>query len=74
MTHHVYQSFVQAKKLNEKKFAVLIDPDEIKTDNIDRIIHLANSAAVDCFLGSFTTPFTFFLGNTTSMISPKDFF
>ncbi len=49
MTHQVYQSFVEAKNLNEKKFAVLIDPDEVKTDNIDQIINMANNSQVDCF-------------------------
>lgn len=45
----IYQSFVEQKKNDHKKFVVLIDPDKVKTSNIDQIIELALRAKVDCF-------------------------
>lgn len=49
MVHTIYQSLQQAKNNQEKLFAVLIDPDKLKMDNVDKIIRLAESASVDCF-------------------------
>jgi phosphoglycerol geranylgeranyltransferase len=49
MVQHIYQSLQQAKENQEKQFAVLIDPDKLKLNNIDNIIQLADSASVDCF-------------------------
>lgn len=49
MMQSIYQSFQQAKKNQEKLFAVLIDPDKLKLNNVDKIIRLAESTAVDCF-------------------------
>ena len=45
MVHSIYQTLQQAKRNREKQFAVLIDPDKLKMNNIDRIIRLAESAA-----------------------------
>ena len=49
MAHFLYPSLLEAKTKNKKKFVVLIDPDGLKTDNIDQIITIANSAKVDYF-------------------------
>lgn len=49
MAQFLYSSLLRAKTNNEKKFVVLIDPDGLKTDNIDQIITIANSAKVDYF-------------------------
>lgn len=49
MAQSIYQTLLQAKTKQEKQFAVLIDPDKLKMDNVDNIIRLAESAAVDSF-------------------------
>jgi len=49
MNNHLYQDLVQSKKEGKKKFAVLIDPDQLKLGTIDHIIDLAKSASVDYF-------------------------
>lgn len=49
MAQSIYQSLLKAKVKQEKQFAVLIDPDKLKMNNVDRIIRLAESASVDCF-------------------------
>ncbi len=49
MAQSIYKTLLQAKAKQEKQFAVLIDPDKLKMNNVDRIIHLAENAAVDCF-------------------------
>jgi phosphoglycerol geranylgeranyltransferase len=45
----IYQSFSEAKKNQQKKLAVLIDPDQIKLGNMDRLVALAAQAKVDYF-------------------------
>lgn len=49
MKTDIYQSFIHQKKEGRKNFVVLIDPDKVKTNNIDQIIDLAYRAKVDCF-------------------------
>ena len=49
MTHHLYQSFLEAKQQGEKKFVVLIDPDKFSLGNIKETIDLAIKAKVDYF-------------------------
>lgn len=49
MVHTIYQLLQEAKNNREKLFAVLIDPDKLKMDNVDKVIRLAESASVDCF-------------------------
>ena len=49
MNNHIYQDLVQSKKEGKKKFAVLIDPDQLKLGTLDHIIDLAESASVDYF-------------------------
>ncbi len=49
MKSSIYQSLTDGKKAGKKKFVVLIDPDKLKTDNIDKIIEFAHQAKVDCF-------------------------
>lgn len=52
MAQSIYNTFVEGKQQNKKKFVVLIDPDKVKLSNIDRILTLANDAKVDyLFLG-----------------------
>lgn len=48
--HDVLSSLEQAKKSGSKKFAVLIDPDQSKTQMLDRVIDLGNQAHVDYWL------------------------
>jgi phosphoglycerol geranylgeranyltransferase len=50
MTEVVYNSLVHAKQQNEKKFAVLIDPDKIRLGNLEQVLELAKIARVDYFL------------------------
>ncbi len=38
-----------AKKNGEKKFAILIDPDEIRLDNLDQILKVSESSSADFF-------------------------
>ena len=45
----IYQDLQAAKALKRKKFAVLIDPDKIKTKNIRQIIDLSISSKIDYF-------------------------
>lgn len=45
----VYQQLVQSKELGVKQFAVLIDPDNIRLDNLKEIVHLAVEHGVDYF-------------------------
>lgn len=52
MLASVYNSFVEARQYNQKKLAVLIDPDKVKMGNIDAILRLADLGQVDyIFLG-----------------------
>ncbi len=45
----VYQSLTEAKTNGQKKFAVLIDPDQLRLQNVDHILKLAVEAQVDYF-------------------------
>jgi len=45
----IYHGLQQDKLDGQKKFAVLIDPDKIKTQNINQIIELALVSSVDYF-------------------------
>lgn len=45
----IYHGLQQDKLDGQKKFAVLIDPDKIKTQNINQIIELALASSVDYF-------------------------
>ncbi len=45
----IYSGLQRAKTEGKKKFAVLIDPDKIKTEHIDRVIELALVSKVDYF-------------------------
>ena len=45
----IYESISQAKKNHQKKLAVLIDPDQIKLGNMERLVILAAKAEVDYF-------------------------
>jgi len=51
----IYSSFKEAKQTNQKKFAVLIDPDKVRLDNMQQVIDQAKEAEVDYFLA---TPFS----------------
>ena len=46
----IYQSLEHRKKLGQKSFAVLIDPDKADTAVLDELIELSLSAKVDYFL------------------------
>jgi len=45
----LYQDLLKAKKENEKKLAVLIDPDKVRLDNVKEVLHNAIKAKVDYF-------------------------
>lgn len=45
----IYSDFLESKKKQRKKFAVLIDPDKLQLKEVDQIIQLAESTAVDSF-------------------------
>lgn len=45
----IYDQWQADKKAGKKKFVVLIDPDKLKTGNLDTIIELAVAAQVDAF-------------------------
>jgi putative glycerol-1-phosphate prenyltransferase len=45
----IYHGLEKAKAERRKKFAVLIDPDKIKTEHIDQVIELAKVSNVDYF-------------------------
>ncbi|MFM2268445.1 MAG: hypothetical protein RL757_1886 [Bacteroidota bacterium] len=49
MKKNVWNSLAEAKKQGRKKFAVLIDPDEMRLDNLDSIVHWVKEAQVDYF-------------------------
>lgn len=46
----IYSSLHEAKQSGNKKFAVLIDPDQDKISHLDRVIELGNAAHVDYWL------------------------
>ena len=50
MRGQVYASLIQKKKERQKSFAVLIDPDKVRPENVDDLISLAIDAKVDYFL------------------------
>ncbi len=45
----IYKSFAEAKQTGQKKFAVLIDPDKVRLDNMQQVIDQAKEAQVDYF-------------------------
>ncbi len=45
----LYQDLLKAKKENEKKLAVLIDPDKVRLDKVQEVLHNAIKAKVDYF-------------------------
>jgi len=45
----IYSSLEAAKKSEQKKFAVLIDPDKLRMGKIDKVVQLAIDAHVDYF-------------------------
>ncbi len=50
MDNKLYTSFLEAKKSGKKKFAVLIDPDNIRLGKLDKVLELSKEANVDYFL------------------------
>ena len=50
MDKGIYNQLQKAKQANEKKFAVLIDPDKQKITKVDQVLRLAEEATIDCFL------------------------
>jgi phosphoglycerol geranylgeranyltransferase len=49
MNHHLYTQFMEAKTKGQKKFVVLIDPDEIKLGKISKVLDTSIHAGVDYF-------------------------
>ncbi|MBP7821845.1 MAG: geranylgeranylglyceryl/heptaprenylglyceryl phosphate synthase [Saprospiraceae bacterium] len=49
MNKELYESMLAAKQTGKKKFVVLIDPDKVRLNNMDKIIQLASEAKVDYF-------------------------
>lgn len=47
--NQIYANWQKAKKANSKEFSVLIDPDKIRLKDVDKIVRLAEEAAVDSF-------------------------
>jgi phosphoglycerol geranylgeranyltransferase len=47
--NNIYKTLTAAKKAGQKKFAVLIDPDEMRLENFDQILLLAAAGHVDYF-------------------------
>lgn len=45
----LYKKLQEAKDTGKKKFAVLIDPDQLRMNNLDKILNLAIEAKVDYF-------------------------
>lgn len=50
MINRIYSSLAEKKRLGKKSFAVLIDPDKVNDEKMQRIIDLAIRAKVDYFL------------------------
>ena len=48
--NRIYSSLVERKRHGKKSFAVLIDPDKVNDEKMDKLINLAISARVDYFL------------------------
>jgi len=49
MAHSIYDELLLAKREGQKKFVVLIDPDKVRLNNMDKILDLAVQAKVDYF-------------------------
>lgn len=49
MVKGIYHSFQERKKLGKKSFAVLIDPDKVNDDSMEKLVELSLSAKVDYF-------------------------
>ena len=45
----IYSEIIKAKEEGQKKFAVLIDPDKLRMNKVDRVLKLAMDAHVDYF-------------------------
>lgn len=45
----IYQSWLDAKRLGQKQFVVLIDPDAMKTGHVERLVQTATDAGVSAF-------------------------
>ncbi|HRN58313.1 MAG TPA: geranylgeranylglyceryl/heptaprenylglyceryl phosphate synthase, partial [Agriterribacter sp.] len=50
MTDRIYQSITGKKKAGKKSFAVLIDPDKVNEQEINRLVQLTSEAEVDYLL------------------------
>ena len=50
MINRIYSSLTEKKRHGKKSFAVLIDPDKVNDDKMQRLIDLAMNAKVDYFL------------------------
>jgi len=49
MNQHIYNGLADRKKRKQKSFAVLIDPDKMRRDDMDKIIRLSTDTKVDYF-------------------------
>lgn len=49
MSRNLYGSLLKARKNGEKKFAVLVDPDKMRLNNMDRTLQSSIDAGVDYF-------------------------
>ena len=47
MKMHVYESIIENKKIGQKGFALLIDPDKVSSSSLSHLISLANTAKAD---------------------------
>ncbi|MFT6782314.1 MAG: phosphoglycerol geranylgeranyltransferase [Saprospiraceae bacterium] len=47
--NNLYSSILEAKQQGKKKFAVLIDPDNVRLGKLDKVLELSKSANVDYF-------------------------
>src|SRR6187549_3062854 len=50
MINRIYSSLAEKKRFGKKSFAVLIDPDKVNDEKMQRLIELAVKAKVDYFL------------------------
>src|SRR5665811_2481800 len=50
MLNRIYNSLTEKKRHGKKSFAVLIDPDKVNNEKMQRLIDLAIGAKVDYFL------------------------
>ncbi len=50
MSNRIYNSLSEKKRHGKKSFAVLIDPDKVNDEKMQRLINLATAAKVDYFL------------------------